>query len=69
MSAFEFRGVRELDPRTALQAIVAKYPQGGSEKWLRIFEAICVERPDLRRLIVQQTFAATLLELSATERR
>jgi hypothetical protein len=46
MSAFEFRGVRELDPRTAIEAIVKKYPQAGSAHWLRVFETIVVERPE-----------------------
>jgi len=68
MTVFEFKG-QEVTPRVVLQAVIAKCPQGGSEKWLRVFESIVAERPELRRLIVQQTFAATLLELSATERR
>jgi hypothetical protein len=69
MSTFEFRGVRTLDPRTVIETIIAKYPQGGSERWLRVFEAIVAEQPRLRRAIIQQTFAATLLKLSATDRR
>jgi hypothetical protein len=69
MSTFEFGGRQVDDPRMVVETIVAKYPQGGSERWLRVFEAIVAEQPRLRRVIIQQTFAATLLEMSATERR
>jgi hypothetical protein len=65
---FEFRG-REVDPRTVIETIITKHPQAGSERWLRTFEAVVAERPGLRQMIIQQVFAATLLELSATERR
>jgi hypothetical protein len=68
IDTFAFKG-QEVTPRTVLQAVIAKYPQGGSERWLRVFESVVVERPALRRLIVQQAFAATLMSLSATDKR
>jgi hypothetical protein len=66
MSTFDFTG-REINPRTVIETIVAKHPQAGSERWLRTFEAVVVEQPRLRQIIIQQIFAATLMELSATK--
>jgi hypothetical protein len=60
----DFRG-QEPDPRTVIETIVKKYPQAGSEAWLRIFESVVVEQPRLRQMIIQREFAATLMALSA----
>jgi hypothetical protein len=65
IDTFQFKG-QEVTPRVVVETIVKKYPGGGSERWLRIFESVVTERPDLRRLCVQQAFAATLMSLSAS---
>jgi hypothetical protein len=67
MSTFEFRGREVDDPRVVIETIVSKCPQGGSEKWLRVFAAVAAERPALRQMIIAQVFTATLLSLSATD--
>jgi hypothetical protein len=67
IDTFAFKG-KEVTPRVVVETIVAKYPGGGSERWLRIFESVVVERPELRRLIIQQMFARTLLDLSLSDR-
>jgi hypothetical protein len=54
----------DTDPIAVLKRIMEKFPQAGSEKWLRIFEAEAIGRPALARVIRLQAFTAALAALS-----
>jgi hypothetical protein len=52
-------------PIGVLRDIIAKRPDIGSERLLRVFEAYVYDDAELRRAIIQHAFASALIELSA----
>jgi len=52
------------DPNVVLQKIRETYPQAGTEKLLRIWEAVVVDHHELHRVIVARAFTSALAELT-----